>query len=134
MFNFINKDNKIIVNIYTYEDENKKVYIWSDNLTELKPEVFSLEKVNKNTIIFNPPSFKDSIDISSKSSKFVNGEIVYDPQLITWNRFVKLLHDWDFSDLDGNKIPVNEENVGILNTLLAQIVAIDLEKQIAARQ
>jgi len=131
---FVNKNAEIVVTIFTYQDPSGKISAWTKNLPEMQPKEVDSTLVSKNEVVFKVPGYKENSELLDSAVEFdQSGKMRIVSSALTFNRFTKLLKRWDFKDQDGAIVPANSENVALLETVVAQIIARDLEAQLVSQ-
>lgn len=122
---FVNNDDTVTINVYTsMKNGNLSASISRGAFAEDAD-------VKEYEFIFRYPSYKDNIDVMRDSirSSLVGEEqsLEFNPAMVRYERFCKLLMDWNITDKDGEKVPANRTNINRLNPVLAGVVLDELE-------
>jgi len=125
----VNKED--IMKIEFYEAKNAEgtvMYISSKKEELSNSKDVAQETIKKHEVIFRKPNFKDNTNILSKAIKVESGNIVVDPVMLKYVRFVTLLKDWDLIDDDGMPMSPNSTSVDKLDSDVANLIMDQLEK------
>jgi len=135
---FVDKEKKIEIKIYLAQN-SKGELIASDSLDNLLKNEYIVtpkEEIEEHSFYFRNPSYKDNVDVLSKTLKhqFQIGEenietntLSADPALIQYVRFQSLLIDWTLKDNEEKKIPVTKDRIDKLNPVIANVVVSSLD-------
>lgn len=132
---FVNKESELVVSVYVYKNKQNKLCAWTENQMDLKPEYLekdSPEVVNYKAY-FRMPTYKDNVDLFDAAVQVdKDGQIKISSSQITFFRFVRLLKNWNIKDEKGEDIPATSENVSQMDSVVANVIAKDLEIQVSA--
>jgi hypothetical protein len=97
----------------------------------LLPKDADLSCGETHYVLFKNPSYKDNVDILSKSVKAdMEGGVQVDPSLLRYARFLALAQEWSFKDDQGNKIKLTAENINNLSPKIANVILEQLDERL----
>ncbi len=116
---FVKKSDLISIPIFVYEEDGQTI------ATFTKSETSSIDNVETVKFIFRRPSYSDSVNITTKSQLQLaqtDDASINASSIVTFQNliFKTLISDWDIKDENGQKVPVNSENINSLEPLVAR--------------
>ena len=126
----ISESDKISIIIYVAVGKDKTTYADVDKCVVLKEAQVPEEVIEKHTIVFRRPSYKDEVSILQGilQSDVVaeNSSFRFDIALLSYNKFVSLLESWSFKDEGGDPLPATQTNIDSLNPAIARAITSEL--------
>ena len=121
---FVDKNKDITVEVFYADLGDKGMFAESSKEELLKNSDVSEEDISRLEVTFRYPNYKDSMDLLSKVVKTDGVDMNVDAGLLRYQRFVSLAKSWSID------VPCNEENISMLNSVVANEVMAELEKHI----
>ena len=125
---FIDKDDEIVINIFTGNVDGKIV---ADTSRDVLTSIYgNVEFIENHQVYFRVPNFSDNTTISSATMDVSSNGVKLDPALFQLKRFILLVKKWTFTDKNKTILPANETNVKNLHPMLASLIMSELDKKL----
>lgn len=129
---FVDKNEEIIVQLFSTVEKDGTIVYWTANNSEDKPSDVKDSDVSSFKIVFKVPNYSDTVFFQDSGMQFASdGSIKISSSAISFARFARLLKSWDFKDDNGNPVEPSVENIGLLDPIVAKTIVEDLESQIS---
>jgi len=129
---FVNENEKMKMEIVIGYSKNENVYC---ELKKDKKDILEFlgEDINGDieqyTIVVKRPNFKDITEMSKGTvSMSVDEGFNFNIAASRMKKMKQLIIDWDFSDENGEKIPVSDENIEKLNPSIASLIGQEIDQ------
>ena len=126
---FIKDSDEIRVDFFIASTEDDKIYvnIDKDNLDGIM-KVMKIEyEIEEHYAIFKKPNFGDFVSMANSTFKADNAGVSFNPLDDRYQKLVKLIKSWSFTNKDGNIIQPSASYIKSLNPVVAEIIYSQLE-------
>lgn len=119
---FVDPKEVLTVTIYIGQQKGRAVSAISEDNIKKNKEL-DLESIESHQIKFRRPNYKDNVDILRMTMTTDGDEVKVDAATLRYERFVSLVQEWTFKDVEGKLIPATRENInklefGVANTIM----------------
>jgi hypothetical protein len=126
---FVDEGDEVKIEFYVGRDADSNL-VASEKESDLHSPGAVIEK---HSMVFRRPSFKDTVAISGSTSvSLIGAGIEFSPLRVRMARMTHLIKSWTFVDDKGNPVPPTEENISKLSPLVANLAGMLLETAIGS--
>lgn len=129
---FIDENDEIVVSIVVATNKSGDVFADPERDKEDLINLLGLDidgEIEKYTIIFKKPSFKDMNNISSDRIDIGSeGKVKIDIFALREAKLKKLIKKWDFKDEEGKDVEVSDESINNLHPSIAAALGSELDR------